>query len=221
MNVWTHKSTLLTFSMRRSHPRTWNTLQLGNTTGNSSTVQDREPRFYKATRDLVSALTTLRESWWHNDEGSAFHEILEAFHTGHWKWRHPKSLMLSFGQNVHKFTLFCWILPIFLHKLTSFSPQIMLCACTLTHGCNHRSCYVITLLLLSLSALSIWMTIFKCFGKAYFNSFRNTETIQQKDRSLVPLCSMCHRQNGTRGATHCTNGEDTHVPQCQIHYAVD
>ena len=119
------------------------------------------------------------------------------------------------------FTCFCWILPILLHKLTSFSPQITLCACILSHGCSHRSCYVITLLLLSLSALSIGTIIFKCFGKAYFYFFSNTETIQQEDRRSVPLCSMCHRQNGTRGATHRTNREGTHVSQCQMHYAVD
>lgn len=113
---------------------------LGKPQGNSSTIQDRDPWFSKATRDLVSILTTFQESWRQDSEGSAFPEILEAFHSRHWKWRHTKSLMLSCGQNVHTctshgFLLNC-ILPIFLHKLCSFSAQFTWCACTLSHGWN-------------------------------------------------------------------------------------
>ena len=121
----------------------------------------RQPRFYKATRDLVLALTTLWESRWHNCNGTAFHEILKAFRTGHWKQRHPKSLTLSFERNVHMCTS-CVFIRYFPFSFTN-SPHFLpkwCCACTLSHICNHRSCYVIIFLLLSLSALSIWTIIF-------------------------------------------------------------
>lgn len=82
---------------------------------------------------------------WHGAGGKAFH--LE-----HWKMEPPKVTNAKFGQNVHRHAthVFHWMLPVFLHKLTPFSPQIML------HDCNNRSCSVITLLLPPIPAPSTW-----------------------------------------------------------------
>lgn len=161
----------LMFSMGRSHPRAGNTLQLGKTTGNSSTIQDWEPWFSKATRDLVSILTTFQESWWQDDKDSAFPEILEAFHTKNWKWRQTKSVMLSCGQNVHRCTshgfLLGWILPNFFHKLSLFSAQFTWGACTLSHGWTQKFLWMYTLALISICSLHqndqlkmLWKSIF-------------------------------------------------------------
>lgn len=61
----------------RSHPHAWNTLQLGKTTKNSSTIQHWEPWFSKATGYLV----LFKNPGDKEGEGSAFPEFFEPFHT--------------------------------------------------------------------------------------------------------------------------------------------
>lgn len=81
-----------------------------------------------------------------------------------------------------------------------FCPIYMVCL-HIRPWLEHRSCCASTLLFWSLSALSIRTISLKCFGNAQFSFFSDTETIQQEDNSLVPLCSMCLWHN-TQGATH-------------------
>lgn len=130
--------------------------------------------------------------------------------------------MLSFGQNVHKGTSHVFIghfpfsftnspdlLP---HSVVClpikpwFEPQKLLRNYTLTLGSH----------LLSPSKGS-----FSNASESVFLSFSNTETIWEEERSSVPLCSKCHQQNDTPGATHHTNREGTHLSQCQMHFTVD
>lgn len=190
------------FSTCRRRPHAWNTLQLGKTTANNSTIQHWDPWSQsKPTRDLVPILTTFQESWRQESEGSGFPEILEAFHARHWKWRHTKSLWVECSQ-MH-FTWFFAGLDSS-HFLSPVFCPIYIACLHIEPWLEHRICYASTLLLWSPSALSIRTSSLKCFGNAYFYFFSNTKTIQQEDKSLVPLNSRCLWHNTL------TNKEGTH-----------
>lgn len=135
------------------------------------------------------------------------------------EYEDAKSLVLSFGQNVHFICFFAGLDSSHFPSQTQpvFCPIYMVCL-HINPWLEHRSCYASTLLLWSLSALSIWTISLKCFGNAYFYFFSNTETIQQEDKSLVPLSSMCLWHN-TQGAIHWPT-ERVHNSSCQNHCVI-
>lgn len=147
-------------------------------------IQDWEPWFPKATRYLVSILTTFQDS-----EGSSISWNFGGISYQALKMKTDKITDVKLWAECSQmdFTwVFAWLVSS--HFLSQTYPVF----CPIYLMCLHikpevamQVHFYSDLYLLSPSEWS------KCFGNAYLYFFSNTETIQQEDKSLIPLSSMC------------------------------